>query len=246
MCTMTAIPTAVGVRVAFNRDELRSRSEAIPPQESFVGNRRVAFPIDPDSGGTWLGVTNAGVVFALLNVNPPSATAQGSISRGTVIPSVLQANSAREAITMAIQKLKLTELAPFRLVVAGRGVLEHLLWNGQNVTIRSQDFGACPILFTSSGLGDHHVIRPRIKLFDRLMAGPPESWLAAQAEFHRHRWADRPELSVNMCRADARTVSYSIAEITTDQIRLTYQAGATDRPGHLTEIVFPLSTEVTV
>ncbi len=70
---------------------------------------------------------------------------------------------------------------------------------------------AAPLCLASSGLGDH-LVQSRLPLFDGMVlaaGATPE----AQDLFHHHTWPDRPELSVMMHRAEARTVSVTTLEI---------------------------------
>ena len=55
--------------MACNRDELLTRGAALAPSIRLPGERRVTMPVDPDSGGTWIAASDAGLVFTLLNVN---------------------------------------------------------------------------------------------------------------------------------------------------------------------------------
>lgn len=86
-------------------------------------------------------------------------------------------------------------------------------------------------LFCSSGLGDDVADRPRRRLWRAMMrtAGPDER-MSMQERFHQHRWADRPELSVSMRRPDARTVSYTLIEVTRGEVSMRYQPGPPDAP----------------
>jgi hypothetical protein len=70
MCTLTIFPLGNGHhRLAFNRDEARSRSAATPPRWGCYGDREALLPIDPAGRGTWIAVNDAGLAMALLNVN---------------------------------------------------------------------------------------------------------------------------------------------------------------------------------
>jgi hypothetical protein len=69
-----------------------------------------------------------------------------------------------------------------------------------------------PIMFTSSSLGDQIAFTPRQTLFASLVVGGTDP-LADQAAFHRHRWPSRPEISVEMLRDDAATVSRTAVEV---------------------------------
>jgi len=69
--------------------------------------------------------------------------------------------------------------------------------------------------------------------FERLvLAG--DDWLRGQFWFHRHRWAGRLELSVQMSRPDACTVSRTTIDVTSRRIDLQYESLAnpvsTQRP----------------
>jgi membrane protein DedA with SNARE-associated domain len=94
--------------------------------------------------------------------------------------------------------------------------------------------GGSPVLFTSSGLGDHLVEGVRRELFDELLAGPSGTWQAAQDAFHRHTWPGREHLSVNMTRATARTVSFTVIDVTPAGALITYHPDAPREhdPGH--------------
>ena len=66
MCTLTIFPLGNGNhRLAFNRDEARSRAAATPPRRGYYGDREALLPIDPAGRGTWIAVNDAGLAMAL-------------------------------------------------------------------------------------------------------------------------------------------------------------------------------------
>src|SRR5262249_44773985 len=85
MCTLTVLPLEGDrTRLAFNRDELRTRPEALPPQWTHHGSRSAVHPIDPVSNGTWIAANDAGLALALLNVTtsaPPDTGWGDKVSR---------------------------------------------------------------------------------------------------------------------------------------------------------------------
>lgn len=236
MCTLTAIPTARGVRVAFNRDELRTRPVGLRPVIRRHLDRSTVYPTDPISGGTWLAATDAGLILALLNVNRPGPIRRGQLSRGLVIPAVLNASTVSDAIKAVPLRIEMQRYAPFRLVAISGGVVASLFWDGDGIAVKQYALDDEPVMFTSSGLGDDHVVGPRTELFHQIMTEAEANWPTAQDLYHRHRWVDRPELSVNMCRADARTVSHAVVEIDQVAIRFVYHPDAPDHPGDDTTI----------
>jgi hypothetical protein len=239
MCTVTVVPYLNAgcphggrcVRVACNRDEQRSRPSALPPQPRSIGDQQVVFPVDPASGGTWIAVSDAGLALVLLNVNDGTSgvTRCPRLSRGTIIPSLLGSRT----LTMALARLSSLEpmrYAPFRLLVLDRLALAEVRCDGETMRLEQCVRISKPFLFTSSGLGDSLVEGPRGELFAASF-DEPQDWLAQQEGFHRHRWADRPEISVCMSRPEARTVSYSDADLTPEGVSFTYQPESPDQPG---------------
>lgn len=208
MCTLTLIPLAgAGVRLVTNRDESRSRAPGLPPTiRSVSASVRAAYPVDGDAGGAWVAATDRGLLFALLNANlspaPPLPKPPELVSRGSVIPRLVDAEDLEEA-TSRLEGLALSRLAPFRLLIADSESVRVASWNRDSLEQARYPLG--PMCMASSGLGDERVL-PRLTLFKEWMErfGPtPE----AQDAFHAHAWPDRPEISVMMSRADARTVS---------------------------------------
>lgn len=211
MCTMTVLPLAADrVRVVFNRDESRDRPSAHPPVRRRFGRREAVLPIDPGTDGTWIGANDAGLILALLNGNPPQPVrGKAARSRGHVVPELLGCNTPADALDRFERLLRPSDFAPFRLVVLGRGVVADIRWDGRQSMVSSRLLSGSPVLFTSSGLGDHLVEIPRRELFETLFENAADP-VAAQDEFHAHRWSGREHLSVNMSRADARTVSRTV------------------------------------
>jgi hypothetical protein len=245
MCTVSVIYTGEridrAVRVVCNRDELRTRAEALPPRVCTLGERRAVMPIDPVSGGTWIAASDARIVMALLNYNPRPARTIGVTdavprSRGTIIPSLLQSSSMDEAVEAALH-LRAREYEPFRLVILDvHSICEVVSDVAALRTFRTMTDGR-PLLFTSSGLGDEQVDRPRRELFEQLIP-PYFATAAAQDVFHRHMWEGREHISVLMSRVDARTVSRTTVELSRGGARMKYEPVPIDettwpdRPGH--------------
>src|SRR5437868_4095701 len=93
-----------------------------------------------------------------------------------------------------------------------RGKIGDVRSDEMHLSISSGELGNTPVLVTTSGLGDEHVEGPRRALF-RQMFTPGVDWVEQQDRFHRHRWLERPALSVCMSRAEARTVSLTVIEL---------------------------------
>jgi hypothetical protein len=219
----------VRLRVVFSRDEQRTRLPAIPPDVVSRGERRVLMPRDRDAGGTWIAVNDAGVVFALLNLNVGRASAPDEPavrlaplhSRGAVIPDLVEARSAAEALERT-QALEARGFLPFRVLACDRqGSWMEAICTGTTIHRSLQSLDT-PVMRTSSGLGDAIVMGVRRALFDSVVGRTGVLTAAAQDGFHRHRWPGAPELSVLMNRADARTVSITTVEVRDAGVRMLY------------------------
>ena len=223
MCTLSVIPTTVGIRIAFNRDERRDRLPALPPSTHQLARRRAVYPVDPVGGGTWIGVNDRGIVAAVLNCTPRLALpAPGaSKSRGLIVPAILSTDDL-EAAVGAAARIDPAQCALFTLIVLRGRRAVVFSSDGHDLSSAAADVTR-PLLLTSSSLGDHVVRAPRERLFDQLVTRDPSAWPAAQQAFHDHQWPLRPAISVRMERADARTVSRTVIDITGDDIRLSYE-----------------------
>lgn len=223
MCTVTILPLKPGVtRLVCNRDEQRSRALALPPRRYSNQGVHYLAPLDPVSEGTWIAVNQAGLLCVLLNRTPVDGKERKNIglSRGTIIPSLQSATNIQAAIGM-MQCLKTSDYAPFRLIITDGNKIAELL-NATNRLIVLQYPLLKPVLFTSSGLGDHLVESPRRELFRSMLSAKAASE-TQQNVFHRHHWADQPELSVLMNRPEAATVSMTEVVLTPRLATMIYQ-----------------------
>ncbi len=218
MCTVTVIPTPAGPRLVHSRDELRSRSAALDPAwRDLPGGLRGVWPTDPDAGGTWIAARSDGLVLAILNRNiPPNGRPAATRSRGGVIPALMAAPNARtaNAVMKLLSAQPLGGTAPFRLLaIDAAGGAMVATWDG--LTLGEPERLGAAFCLASSGLGDERV-RERAPLFGSMVAGAGGGdggpTPARQDAFHRHRWDDRPEVSVLMSRRDARTVSITTVD----------------------------------
>lgn len=255
MCTVTIVPlrSAVdprdGGRVAFrlvaNRDELRTRAEATPPAPRSCGPRTALYPVDPDGGGTWIGVNDAGLAMSLLNLNLPADEAPrnpGAQSRGAVIPELLGCPSVADAVA-AVLDVDPNRQRPFRLVIADRRERAMVRSDGRAVSVVERGPHASVLFATSSGLGDHVVEGPRRTVFDRYFAAVQPGASAAdgasaddlvgiQDAFHRHFDPDASPVSVSLIRERAMTVSLTEVTVADDGVTMTYRAGVPHLAAH--------------
>jgi hypothetical protein len=236
MCTVTVVPRSrlsspawtadpLLLRLVCNRDELRTRAEALPPVVQTVEGRRVVMPLDPESSGTWIAVNEIGLVFALLNANPLGQTASEGLSRGAVIPRLASAGSMSEALERVLD-IKAERYRPFRLLMLDASQLVECWGEAGRLRYRRAYLQGA-VMRTSSSCGDALVQGPRRMLFRRFFRGTSHA-PAAQDAFHDHEWPGREDVSVRMQRADALTVSRTLVEVSAAFATMIYRSEQRD------------------
>jgi hypothetical protein len=150
------------------------------------------------------------------------------VSRGTIIPALLASETYDRLLEQAMA-IDTGRFEPFRLVLIGERKAAELRWMPRGMVIGSRVVLDRPLMFTSSGLGDERVDPPRRALF-RDWFHSPADWAREQDAFHRHAWSEAPELSVCMRRHDARTVSYTVVEMTAGEVELRYFPAPPNEP----------------
>ncbi|MFK7790565.1 MAG: NRDE family protein [Phycisphaeraceae bacterium] len=218
--------------MACSRDEQHGRAPAHPPKHfgkpDAVDQLGYLMPIDPSSKGTWVAVNAMGLAFTLLNYNLPTPPTGRDRSRGDVIPALLQAQTIDHAVELA-KTIERERMMPFRLVICDGDSL--LLWHSTEPIEQAEvmAWDRQPVMFTSSGLGDHLVEGPRRELFEDWFSAEPMEYAAQQTGFHCHQWPGREQLSVCMHREDARTVSYTVVDVHRSKVTMTYHPDRPDR-----------------
>ena len=186
MCTAVAWPTATGYAFAFNRDELLSRPEALPPQQ------RGAYmaPIDPEGGGSWLATNVHGLTLAALNIyeaarHEPEPPVR---SRGLLVTDLADAATLAELAERVAQYRHLHHTRPFHLLALA---LPHqavdLRWDGETLTTTA---ATLPLLRVSAAIDAPAVRQARAEEYAELLVALPtavdiattlRSWFASHA-----------------------------------------------------------------
>lgn len=123
MCTVTVHRTPAELLVTMNRDEMIARAPEISPSIHEPGNAPSWIaPRDSERGGTWMGVNTHGVAACLLNAYLPGEsllpdTSGKFLSRGTIIPALLESGDAEESLAWLRDRFDPTVYPSFTLLV---------------------------------------------------------------------------------------------------------------------------------
>ncbi len=126
MCTLSFLPDDDGgYLLGLNRDELPSRSTALPPRLDEAAGVPMCTPIDPDGGGSWIALNARGYGVCLINGDSQRLRAPtvGAPSRGLLVTSVIldpAPDAVSEFFARRQREGQMLE-NPFRLYVAEPG-----------------------------------------------------------------------------------------------------------------------------
>lgn len=129
MCTLSILPINKNqVIFTFNRDESPNR-ESTPPQLIEDEGESYLSPIDLESYGTWLGVSETGILIFLMNGGFVKHKRKESYkhSRGLIIP-MFYANQGSIAY---LDEMDLIDIEPFTLLIYKDNALTHFVWDGR-------------------------------------------------------------------------------------------------------------------
>lgn len=211
MCSVTFWPRRDGYLLAMNRDEKWTRAAALPPSLHDIGGHVAIYPSEPN-GGTWIGLNNAAVSFALVNWYAiPARPLLRPVSRGEVVKRLLATSNSDEASEL-FATLPLENIPPFRVAgifPAARSVWEWR-WNGESMVASPGDWS--PRQWLSSGLDEPQAQKIRGQTFSNRCgcadAGEAD-WVRA---LHSSHEPQRGAFSMCVHREDAGTVSYTEIE----------------------------------
>ena len=225
MCTVTWCAEDDGYVLLFNRDEARTRGPAFPPEARMRRGVRFISPLDPDAGGTWLGVNEFGVTIGLLNfysaqirVVPSSGL---KVSRGILVNSLLDSADI-ETVDARLRLADRTRYMPF-LLFAMESAERRASWKWTGDIFERTDQPGIPM--STSGFNPEEVLRFRSEVLRQVVDRHGGLTSGALFEFHSHHDPEYPTHSVSMEREEARTVSFTEIRVRPDRVSLAYTAG---------------------
>jgi hypothetical protein len=223
MCTVTLIARKRGYLLGMNRDEKLTRIAGLPPREQVVNGRRALFPSEP-AGGTWVGVNEARVSFALINWYSVPARVNGpAVSRGAVTRSALATVTSAEASAL-LEQLPLERTNPFRLigVFPDEEKVVEWRWNLSRLDVVSHAWQTN--IWISSGFDESGAQESRQQAFRDVLESKCGSvhWLR---RLHCSHLPSPSPYSICMHREDAASVSYSEIRVGKAMVTMSYANG---------------------
>lgn len=244
MCTVTWWKKPTAYELFFNRDELKTRQEALPPEMFEENGVRFIAPVDGDFGGTWIFVNQYGLTVGLLN-HYPACVAQKKdglfTSRGLLVRSLADCPGL-EALAERLVELDLKCYRPFHLVALQLGREARMwTWDGQQLDCDCEVDAALPV--TTSSYASADVVAERKNEFrSRLDTGETFSPQFLE-NFHKAHAPERGAFSVCMEREDAETVSLSRVRVEPEKIMFTYSPKVRGEPDFGSPVIVAMEPE---
>lgn len=221
----------------MNRDELLSRVTAQHPAVHRLSGITALFPTDVE-GGTWIGVTERGDTWALLNRNGGARSAK-NVSRGQLVIGALVVSDPA-ATSRLLREAGLFNFLPFRLfgISMARKNVTEWIWDANQLSVVPHPWR--PNHWFSSGISDAISAEVRGKLFQAARHDRDygdREWLR---RMHRSHGEGPGAFSVCVHRDDAATVSFTEIEVTSSTAQMRYHAGFPCQSASLDELSLPL------
>lgn len=224
MCTLSFLPENGGFHLLMNRDEQRSRPQALPPRLHHSRKMRSIYPSE-QGGGTWIGVNNAGICAALINwYSKPRLTDRPAFSRGLLIPTLLAARNGEEA-SFLLRSLPLDKLAPFRLFLFDAREQGITSLSSDGISFEERKLPWERSHWFSSGYDEPAAMRIRGELAVNASGESDAGTLAWLRRLHRSHDPEEGPFSICMHREDACSVSMTEVTLVNEKAELTYHAG---------------------
>lgn len=240
MCTLSWRHEPEILEVWFNRDEQRTRPDALPPTCLESDNGLFCSPIDPKGGGSWIFVNQHGVIGALLNfyeATPPDHPLDQLRSRGLLIRDLAASRNLTELESSLHQQVNSHLYAPFYMWTASRNTpVSFWAWDGHHLEGRSLELQ----MHTTSSHKTEEVCAHRKEVFRKTVTDLNAPSCEELRQFHENGKWDGNAWSVHMSRKDARTVSTSRIQLTAQEALFTYRTPESEEP-HQTSLALNLA-----
>jgi hypothetical protein len=226
MRTVTLIARSNGYALGMNRDEKLNRPTALPIAGRLLDSGRSAlFPSEPN-GGTWIGVNDTGVGFALVNWYAINARVEGrATSRGEVVKTALSLSSPWD-LKETPSGLDLYRVNPFRLIGVFPDEKVVFEWRWDLRSFERFEHQWLTSSWFSSGFDEPGAQRPRGETLNAALRQRSYDSLSWLRRLHASHVPERGPYSICMHRSDAATVSYAEMVVDRGAVNMWYTAGA--------------------
>ena len=182
MCTVTFIPFQGVQYITSNRDESPVRRSHGLISQHQPEHHTIYFPLDQNSGGSWIALSDSGRAVCLLNggYKPFVPDPPYRMSRGQVVIDAIRAND----IKRYAEDSDFHRIAPFTLLLYEKGQFLQVVWDSHKKEISSLRSDE-PRIWSSATLYSPEVREWRKSLFEKWLNDTNSIDIESIFQFHR-------------------------------------------------------------
>ncbi len=137
MCTVTFIPVKGKIYLTSNRDEKKTRLDAISPAVYESESGKMLFPKDAEAGGTWIAAHENGNAIVFLNGGFKAHEPQPPYrkSRGLILLDLIEGATPYNSFIA----IKLNRIEPFTAIIWDEHHLFECRWDGEQKHTKQLD-----------------------------------------------------------------------------------------------------------
>ena len=228
MCTVVYISQSDKKILTSLRDETPNRHTITNPANFVAENTTYVSPIDPQGGGTWLGINNKGNAIILLNggFEKHEQKVKYRKSRGLIVKELLE----NEFPLIEWMLMDLSEIEPFSLIVFSDAVLFQLVWDG-NIKHKFRLNEHSCYIFSSSTLYSQNAKTDREYMFKNWVDNNKTITENSIMEFFKSSNDSENGFIINR-HEKVKTLSFTYIEINDKGLHLNYHDLLTNTISH--------------
>jgi len=170
MCTVTYIAAKGGTTLLTQgRDELVRRELTTPPIEKIIKGSEHIFPVDPHSGGTWIGMAENNRIACIMNGGTHQYKPKHPYrkSNGLIIPAFFEFND----FYTFYNKYDFNNFEPFTLIVIENGKLIELFKDPDSLFFKIPDPGKSRIYSSVNLFSEKQIMEKEMRFYQWLNGG---------------------------------------------------------------------------
>lgn len=227
MCTVSFIPISENqYLIGSNRDELKTRAQAIPPK--IQGDGSWIAPIDTEANGTWFGVNQYGITLTLINnyqaTNPLLDHRKDAKSRGLIIPELMPFSNEK-AVSDWFEQMDETNFNPFDVIAVFPSPMTVIRWSWDGKSFQKIIEKPESQIWVSAGFDLQKITEFRKQVFTNKILNSEEKPLKTLQNFHSSQHPEPGKFSVAMFQDEVQTVSSTLVQVGNKKIEGLYFDG---------------------
>lgn len=221
MCTLTYIPVNnEGYLLTLGRDELLRSDMTTPPIEKKINGHNHLFPVEPVTGGTWIGISENDRAVCVIRGGKNKY--QTRHPNGQALGQLIPVFFCYDSFKAFYKDYRLDDLEPFTMIAIEKGKVTGLFREPDKIIVEEPDPRKAAI-YSSANLFSNKEILERTVKFGMWINSHPEAGFDDVLELHDSYRIDREgPVRINSGRDLLSIVSITCVIRNPDSFEMTY------------------------